>query len=461
MEIKKERAIRLTGATIFCAALTLIIVGVFVLDRNKNQSLSSSSEKTSIKCETLDLSPNQSHTVKIADGSSCFNFNTSSGQILSLSTDVQATLISPQKTSQIFKGLAKISLLDGIYQLKVLSGKDSETHQIVFTISGKELPAQALPQNSSAQSISYNVKTKPPFVNDKRLQKIVDRAVDSFQQKGYSIKSISISLVDLNSSSCCGYASFQDQQPRFPASIPKLFWMVALYGQYQEGMLKSGAISEQDVYKMIQNSDNQPASRVLDKVTQTESGQSLSSNEFNQWMSQRTWVNKFFEDAGYQNINISQKNFPIPYLGLTAPQGRDLQLRQINGDSSYPFRNYLTAYDTSRLLYEVDTDQAISQAYSQKMKLHLRRDLHPEAWEHIQYNSIKGFLGEYLPTDTYFMSKVGWTSDSRSDAAIIATPDGKTRYALVIYSEGGDFAEDWTIFPKISRSIYDQMTGSQ
>jgi hypothetical protein len=458
MQIKKENIIRFTGAAIFCGAITIAMLGVVMFDKDKPFISFLLSGKSDMKCDPLTLTLNQPHTVRIADQSSCFTFSGSSGQDLELSTDVQATLVSPQRTSRIFNGLATVQLLDGDYQLKVVSGKNSETHQIVFTLSGEESSTQVLKQTNVPVD-GYNVKANPPFVNDESLQKIVDRAVNSFQQKGHTRKSISISLIDLTSPSRYSYAAFQDQQPRFPASIPKLFWMVALYGQYQSGLLQEDTVIEKDVYKMIQNSDNQPASLVMDKVTQTESGKSLPPSEFSQWMEQRSWVNKFFESAGYQNINVSQKNFPIPNLGLTMPQGRDLQLRQITGDASTPFRNYLTAHDTARLLYEIDTEQAISQAYSQKMKSYLRRDLRPEAWQHIQYNSIKGFLGEYLPTDTYFMSKVGWTSDSRSDAAIIATPDGKTRYALVIFTEGEGFAEDWTIFPTISRSIYDQMIG--
>ena len=76
-----------------------------------------------------------------------------------------------------------------------------------------------------------------------------------------------------------------------------------------------------------------------------------------------------------------------------------------------------------------------------------------------QYDSIQGFLGEGLDSsDVQLFSKPGWTGDSRQDAAIIYSHDGKRRYLLVVMGDDPKFAQDWKIFPRISQLIYSQIT---
>ncbi|HLO47596.1 MAG TPA: serine hydrolase, partial [Kamptonema sp.] len=196
-----------------------------------------------------------------------------------------------------------------------------------------------------------------------------------------------------------------------------------------------------------------------DTITATESGAELTKEELKTWIDKRSWVNRFFESAGYRDINVSQKNFPIPYLKLERPdQGRDLQIR---GKDAVPIRNYLTTFDVARLLYEIDSGQAVSKEYSKKMKNLLRRELNPDVWKKKEYNSIAGFFAESLPQDSYVFSKVGWTFESRQDAAIIESPDGKVRYILVIFADNQGFADDWKIFPNISRMVYERMVNNR
>jgi hypothetical protein len=461
MQARKEGIVRLrAGVFALVMSISLAIFIMATAQDGKNSFFASLlSGRSDIECLPLNLVSGDLQTKKLLDKLQCFSLKGETGQELTVESDVQVVLVRASGSSQTFNGLTKISLLTEAYQIRIKPHKD-KAHEVKFLLSGA---AETLPANNGNQKPqsfriegSYNIKENPPFKDDQKLKRIVNNAVSFVARRGLSEQRLSISIVDLNSSSL-SYAAYQDQTPRFPASVPKLFWMVALYGQYTSGMLAEDAVSESDVYKMIQKSDNEPASRVVDQITLTSSGSELSPADLQTWLNKRLWINRFFENAGYRNINITQKNFPIPYLDIKAPVGRDLQLRQVNGKDSAPFRNYLTTYSVARLLYEIDTDQAISKNYSQKMKQYLQRDLHPDAWQHIEYNSIKGFLGEYLPVDTYFASKVGWTSDSRGDAAIIATPDGKSRYILVILGEGKEFADDWEIFPKVSRLIYDQM----
>ena len=314
---------------------------------------------------------------------------------------------------------------------------------------------------SALRTIAYNIAQAPNLKINSNLQSVVNSAVNSFQLKGLPIDKLSISLTNLNSSTCQSYASYQDREPRFPASVSKLFWMAALYGKVDQRTLPEGVISDATMRKMIQKSDNEAASDVVDILTDTAStasGEKLLGSDFSQWEARRNSLNDFFNVAGYQSINISQKNFPIPKLKMMDPQGPDLQIRR---SESSPLRNSLTTYDVNRLVYDIHTKRAISPVMSDRMERMMVRDIHPEAWKDEQYNSIAGFLGEKLPLDTYFASKVGWTGSSRQDAAIIRSEDGQAHYILVIFGDDKRYADDWEVFPAISKQIFEQMKSQE
>lgn len=206
---------------------------------------------------------------------------------------------------------------------------------------------------------------------------------------------------------------------------------------------------------MIQKSDNESASRVIDWLTGTTSGLSLEDEALNIWLQKRKPLSKFFEVAGYEGIDISQKNFPIPYLKLDLPEGCDLQIR---GNLSRPIRNQVTTKQAARLMSEIVAGEAVSQQASQEMLQLLTRDLQPEIWKEERYNSIEGFLGESLPLDNaYLNSKVGGTFDSRQEVAYIRSKDAKATYILVIFADAPAYGNDWKIFPKISRLVFDRM----
>jgi len=87
----------------------------------------------------------------------------------------------------------------------------------------------------------------------------------------------------------------------------------------------------------------------------------------------------------------------------------------------------------------------------------LTRDLDPKAWKKDPTNPIKGFLGESLPTNIYFGSKVGYTSKSRSEAAFVRTLDDKAIYILVVFADDPAYSKDETIFPAISQYVFDRL----
>ncbi|HBE20845.1 MAG TPA: hypothetical protein DEG17_04950 [Cyanobacteria bacterium UBA11149] len=306
--------------------------------------------------------------------------------------------------------------------------------------------------------LAYNVTTPPNLKLSEELQKILNDLVNQATDKKLPTKPLSITLIDIRSGE---YAQYQQDELRFPASVVKLFWMVIFYARIQGGIIPDGQVLTNDLYKMIQESDNESASRILDEITGTYSNpEKLNEKEFKTWQTQREQVNRFFQNAGYNNINISQKTFPIPYLKLTEPKGTDLQIR---GNPNKPTRNKISTQQAARLMYEIVNQQAISPEYSQKMKQLLTRDLRPEAWEHLDpntghFNPIRTFFGELLPiNNAYILSKAGWTSGSRQEVAFIRTRSGKTSYILAIFADDSAYAKDEKIFPQMSKLVFERM----
>ena len=75
-----------------------------------------------------------------------------------------------------------------------------------------------------------------------------------------------------------------------------------------------------------------------------------------------------------------------------------------------------------------------------------------------EFNAIEGFLGEGLLRNAYFASKMSWNFNTRNDAAIIGSPNGKHKYILVIFGDDPSFYKDKKLLPELSRMVYEQMT---
>jgi hypothetical protein len=366
----------------------------------------------------------------------------------------------------------------GNYSLVIETQKDNLDYQINLILSPQNttnLPRKPpvtdssliplTPQLSSQPNqLTYNVKQAPNFYQDQELQKIVDNIVNLAQSRKLPIDKLSISLVDLNQSGCCAYAAYQDSESRYPASIVKLFWLVILYSQYSNQGIEPSQIPPEKlkvISKMIKDSDNESTSIIVDEITQTKSSQKdLPPEKLDEWISKRYALNYFFASYFFDSVNhplnITQKTFPIPNL-LNDPAGPDRQIRQLNGKSSPPIRNYLNTDIVARLLLEIDQEQAISPTYSQAIKQLIKRDLHPQAWKGKPFNPIQDFLGQSLPVKTQFYAKMGWTFNNRNDAAIIVSPDGKAHYILVVFGDDPKFYQDKEFFPLLSRQVYNQM----
>ncbi|AFY37095.1 hypothetical protein Lepto7376_0695 [[Leptolyngbya] sp. PCC 7376] len=297
----------------------------------------------------------------------------------------------------------------------------------------------------------YNVALLPDWKSTAELQSIVEGIKQLAKEDELPIEAMSVVLIDLNQQAI---AYYQPNAPHYPASVAKLFWMVALYGQFQQGLLAEANFQD-ELGLMVRRSDNNATSQIVDAITRTEFRAKGSQEDYEAWYLQRLQLNQFFTQAGYQNLNITQKTYPIPDIEIEEPEGFDLQMRFNPANPKLPIRNQLTAWHAARLMYEIATAQAIAPDVSQKMLQFLRRDL-TQNWQRPTnyFNPIQDFFGAGLPADAQIYSKAGWTTQGRHEVAYITSADGKQQYILCIFAEQKDYAENQTFFPKVASYTY-------
>ena len=275
-----------------------------------------------------------------------------------------------------------------------------------------------------------------------RLQKIVDdaarAALERFKDKGFAEKNLAVTLIDLTDPRRVERASFRGAEPIYPASVVKLFYLVAAHRWMEDGRLKETEEVDRALRDMIVESLNDPAHFILDALTGVSNGAELPPDELKEWAERRNAVNRYFASLGYRGINVNQKPW------CEGPYGRE---RQFYGPH-FENRNKLTTDATARLLTEIVTGGAVSPARSAKMMELLRRDFSGAGRD--PDDQAHGFTGPALEPGARLWSKAGWTDTTRHDAAYVELPDGR-RIVLVTFTT--DFAKERDIIPTVAREV--------
>jgi hypothetical protein len=199
-----------------------------------------------------------------------------------------------------------------------------------------------------------------------------------------------------------GY-SYRGMNRIYPASIVKLFYLVAIHEWLEGGMIPESEELQRAIRDMIISSSNDATSLVVDVLTGTTSGPELPAGPFETWKSQRNIVNRYFQSLGWEEfktINVNQKPWS------DAPYGRE---RAFLGEMMEN-RNMLTTNAVTRLLHTIIGGIAVSSARSQQMMELLKRSLDPADLvlaTNDEENQVTGFLGEGLPEQAKLWSKAG------------------------------------------------------
>ncbi len=297
-------------------------------------------------------------------------------------------------------------------------------------------------QENRTQSASPQATASVASSHVRTLQQLVDgaarTALAQFSAKNFQEKNLAITLVDLRDMQHPAQASFRGQEPIYPASVVKLFYLVAAHRQLEDGKLKETEELRRAIHDMIVDSSNDATHYVLDVLTNTTSGPELPPAEMQEWALKRNSVNRYFASLGYEKINANQKPW------CEGPFGRD---RMFVG-AKYENRNKLTTDATARLLTEIVRGQAVTPARSRQMMELLKRNYAGTSTD--PDDQAHGFTSLALKPDARLWSKAGWTSTTRHDAAYIELPNG-ARFVLVSFTT--DHANERDIIPTIARTI--------
>ena len=278
------------------------------------------------------------------------------------------------------------------------------------------------------------------------LQGLVNRAakttLDRFAGKKLAENELSITLIDLRDPRRPETASFHGNERIYPASVVKLFYLVATHRGLEDKKIEQTPELTRAVRDMIVDSSNEATQYVLDVLTHTTGGYELPPKEMEEWQYQRNAVNRYFSSLGYTNINVNQKTF------CEDAYGRERVSRGPNGEN----RNKLTTDATARLMMEIVTGKAANATRTAAMMELLKRDYAGQSSD--PDDQGRGFTGIALQgREGYRLwSKAGWTSSTRHDVAYIETPDG-AKFVLATFTT--NHANEREIIPTVARVVID------
>lgn len=285
---------------------------------------------------------------------------------------------------------------------------------------------------------------------DSALQKLVNRAakttLDRFADKKLEQRQLSITLINLRDPLNPVTASFRGNERVYPASVVKLFYLVAAQRWLEDKKIQETPELTRALRDMIVDSSNEATQYIVDVLTHTTGGYELPPEEMKEWQYQRNAVNRYYASMGYTNINVNQKTF------CEDAYGREQVSRGPKGEN----RNSLTTDATARLLMEIVTGKAANAQRTALMMGLLKRDFGGTSNDNDDQGY--GFTGIALKgrDGAKLWSKAGWTSTTRHDAAYVELPDGN-KFVLVTFTT--EHATEREIIPTVARVVIDGISG--
>ncbi len=245
--------------------------------------------------------------------------------------------------------------------------------------------------------------------------------------------------------------TYRGMERIYPASVVKLFYLLAIHEWLEKGMIETSAELERAMRDMIVDSSNDATSLIVDVLTGTTSGPELPPGPFETWKKQRHIVNRYLQSLAWEElhtVNVCHKTWG------DGPYGRE---RAFYGEL-LENRNMLTTNAIARLLHAIVGGVAVSPRRSQEMMNIMKRSLNPEDLpKDVEEDQITGFFGGILPQSAKIWSKAGWTSSVFHDAAYIEIPD-KHPYLLVVFTEGKENAKSREILPFVSQQVMEAVS---
>jgi len=273
------------------------------------------------------------------------------------------------------------------------------------------------------------------------LQPLLDKAVaETFQEfadKKLQSNQLAVTWIKLRDDAPPSTASYRGDAPIYPASVVKLFYLVAAHQWMEDGKIQDTEELRRAMRDMIVESYNEATHYIVDIVTGTTGGPELAPDEMKDWEFKRNVVNRWFVSKGYKGLNVNQKPW------CEGPYGRE----RIFVGKNFDNRNALTTEGTATLLASIARGSVVSKKRCEEMMELLKRDPFKKG-----DGQATEYLGKAVPAGTKLWSKAGWTSTARHDAAYLELPNGN-KFVLVIFTTG--HASNKEIIPALARRIFE------
>ncbi len=322
---------------------------------------------------------------------------------------------------------------------------------ILLTILSGAVFSVAMAPSVSAQLIRANsaLMTSPTSIPG-LADEISSQILTKFKAEKLLADDFAFTLLDLSDPQMA-VANYRADQPIYPASVVKLFYLSAAQNQLETRQLRDTPELRRAMRDMIVDSNNDATALVLDSITQTTGGPELLPEEFAAWTQKRNGVNRYFSGLGFEKINVNQKPWN------EGPYGREKQFVS----SPEGQRNKLTTSATARLLAQIGQQKWVSPVRSTQMLDLLKRNpLSPESAD----SQVVGFIGSAIRDipGAQQWSKAGYTSATRHDVALVELPVSAqfpcgARFVLAIFTE--NHANNDKILPTLARLIIDKRFG--
>jgi len=270
----------------------------------------------------------------------------------------------------------------------------------------------------------------------------VSATLQQFAVEKLQSNQLAVTLVDLREPQASIQASYRGAVPIYPASVVKLFYLVAAHRWMEDGRVKESDELRRAMRDMIVDSYNEATHYVVDVLTGVTSGPELPADQMTEWINKRNVVNRHFASLGYTNLNINQKPW------CEGPYGRE----RIFVGKNYENRNALTTEATAHLWVEIVQQRAVSPVRSAAMMALLQRDPFKKVEKGEEPDQATEFTGKALPPGSKLWSKAGWTSTVRHDTAYVELPNG-SRFVLVIFTNG--HSKQTEIIPAMAQKVVD------
>jgi beta-lactamase class A len=261
----------------------------------------------------------------------------------------------------------------------------------------------------------------PAATLQQELDQVAARALHDYAARGLTPDGLALVAVRLRADGTREWAQVNGDLAMYPASVVKLFYLVALHAAFEDGRIAESPELDRATTDMIVDSGNDPTNYLLEVLTGASGGAELPEAELAAWIEQRQAVNKYFAALGYTHVNASQKTW------AEGPYGRERQGYGPNLER----RNSASANAIAKLWIEQIVEPKGVRADARRALL--ARDF--TAASTGPEDMRTAFTGKALPAGARLWSKSGWTSKVRHDSAYVELPTGD-KIVWVILTQG-------------------------